>query len=114
MGKGKKKHSKKDELTEDILDIAALSVKKFRKVTREIGKLSVGQKVAGSMALLAAGLTYLAKKHGDEVAGEATATGATGDDEGVSAHKNRYEEGAEVEDSAEEALSKSRKARKSK
>ncbi len=63
MGKGNKKHSKKgkkDELSDDILDMAAMSVRKFRKVTKEINKLSVGQKVVGGVALAAAGLAYLA------------------------------------------------------
>jgi hypothetical protein len=61
MAKDKKKHSKKDKLSKDILDVATVSVKKFRKVTREISKLSMGQKVVGGVALLAVGLTYLAK-----------------------------------------------------
>lgn len=62
MGKDKKKHSKKgkDELSDDILDVAAMSVKKFRKVTKEISRLSTGQKVVGGVALAAAGLVYLA------------------------------------------------------
>lgn len=60
MGKGKKKHSKKDQVSEDMLGAAALSIKKFRKVTKEITKLSTGQKVVGGFALLAAGLTYWA------------------------------------------------------
>ena len=62
MGKNKKKHSKKDKVSEDILDAAALTLKKFRKVTREIGKLSTGQKIVGGLALAAAGLTYLASQ----------------------------------------------------
>ena len=62
MGKGKKKKSKKDELSADIMDVAAASVKKFRKVTKQIGKLSTGQKLVGGLALAAAGLTYLANK----------------------------------------------------
>ncbi len=65
MGKGKKKHSKQDQVADDILDLAAISVKKFRKVTRQVGKLSTAQKVVGSIALLAAGLTYLAKQDFD-------------------------------------------------
>lgn len=60
MGKGKKKHAKKDQVSEDMLGAAALSIKKFRKVTKEITKLSTGQKVVGGFALLAAGLTYWA------------------------------------------------------
>lgn len=68
MPKDKKKHSKKDELSGDILDMAALSIKKFRKVTKQIGKLSTGQKLVGGLALVAAGLTYLAKQQTDEPA----------------------------------------------
>jgi hypothetical protein len=62
MAKDKKKHSKKDDVSDDLLDVAALSIKKFRKVTKEIGKLSTGQKIVGGLALAAAGLTYLAKQ----------------------------------------------------
>lgn len=62
MPKDKKKHSKKDELSGDILDAANLTLKKFRKVTKQISKLSTGQKVVGGLALLAAGLTYLAQQ----------------------------------------------------
>ena len=60
MAKSKKKHSKKDQASANILDVAALSLKKFRKVTREIGKLSTGQKVVGGLALVAVGLAYMA------------------------------------------------------
>lgn len=76
MGKGKKKHSKKDEVAEDILDVAALSVKKFRKVTNEISKLSTGQKLVGGIALVAAGLAYLATQESD--ADKQPAAGAPG------------------------------------
>ena len=63
MGKDKKKkHAKKDQVSEDLLDAAVLSLKKFRKVTRQIGKLSTGQKVVGGLALAAAGLAYLAQR----------------------------------------------------
>ena len=44
-----------------MLDAAALSIKKFRKVTNQIQKLSTGQKIVGGIALLVAGLTYLSK-----------------------------------------------------
>ncbi|GAA4056052.1 hypothetical protein GCM10022409_49180 [Hymenobacter glaciei] len=60
MPKGKKKHSKKDRVSADVLDLAYASLKKFRKVSREIGKLSTGQKLVGGLALTAAGLAYLA------------------------------------------------------
>lgn len=62
MAKDKKKHSKKDDLSENLLDAAALSVRRFRKVTKELGKLSTGQKLVGGLALVAAGLTYLATR----------------------------------------------------
>ena len=71
MPKDKKKHSKKDELSGDILDVAHLSLKKFRKVTKEIGKLSTGQKLVGGLALLAAGLAYLAQQQAEETPGGA-------------------------------------------
>lgn len=65
MGKDKKKHSKKDQASADILDVAHLSLKKFRKVTKQIGKLSTGQKLVGGAALLAVGLTYLAQQQAE-------------------------------------------------
>jgi hypothetical protein len=82
MPKDKKKHSKKkDELSDDLLDMAALSLKKFRKVTKEIGKLSTGQKLVGGIALVAAGLTYLAQQQADAPAARPLAD----DDDGTSA-----------------------------
>ncbi|MDB5271357.1 MAG: hypothetical protein JWP58_4397 [Hymenobacter sp.] len=68
MGKDKKKHSKKDKDSEDILDTVAQSLKKFRKVTKEISRLSTGQKLVGGLALAAAGLVYLATRETDDVA----------------------------------------------
>ena len=69
MSKDKKQHSKKDAASADILDLAHASIKKFRKVTREIGKLSTGQKLVGGLALAAAGLAYLAARdNSDEAA----------------------------------------------
>jgi hypothetical protein len=74
MPKDKKKHSKKkDELSDDLLDMAALSLKKFRKVTKEISKLSTGQKLVGGIALVAAGLTYLAQQQTDGLTASAPA-----------------------------------------
>lgn len=117
MGKGKKKHSKKgkDELSDDILSVAAMSVKKFRKVTKEISKLSMGQKVVGGVALLAAGLTYLAANQqsgpATPIAGKLRAlVGWPAEpDEDTTAE----EVAAEPAD-ADEAPPKSRKPRKSK
>ncbi|TGE27435.1 hypothetical protein [Hymenobacter metallicola] len=57
-----KKKPKKNQQHDDLLGNAAKSLKKFRKVTRNVTKLTTGQKVVGGIALLAAGLTYLAKK----------------------------------------------------
>ncbi len=62
MANDKKKHSKKDKASKSLLDAAAVSLKKFRKVTKQLSKLSTGQKLVGGVALLAAGLTYLANK----------------------------------------------------
>lgn len=62
MAKNKKKHPKKDKASDDILDTAAQSLKKFRKVTKQISKLSTGQKLVGGLALAAAGLSYLARQ----------------------------------------------------
>lgn len=61
MGKHKKKHSKKDTISDDLLDAAALSIRNYRKVTNEIAKLSTGQKLVGGLVLLAAGYFYLDK-----------------------------------------------------
>ena len=66
MAKHKKKHSKKDAVSEGLLDATALSIRKFRKVTTEIGKLSLGQKLVGSAALLLAGYIYLDKFRDEE------------------------------------------------
>jgi hypothetical protein len=66
MGKGKKKGSKKvKQLEKDVLDVAAESVRKFRRVSKEIGKLSTTQKIFGGVGLLAAAITYLANKPAD-------------------------------------------------
>ena len=66
MAKDKKKDSKKDPVAENLLDVARTSLKKFRKVTREISRLSTGQKLVGGLALAAAGLAYLATLDSDE------------------------------------------------
>jgi hypothetical protein len=74
MGKHKKDKKKKskqiqDALPEDVLDAAVLSIKKFRKITNEISKLSLGQKMVGGLVLAAAGLIYLDQRKGDDGAG---------------------------------------------
>jgi hypothetical protein len=82
MAKDKKKHSKKDEVSDDLLDMAAMSIKKFRKVTKEIGKLSTGQKIVGGLALAAAGLTYLAKQPSATATKESSAAQSQTDTDG--------------------------------
>ena len=57
--KKKKKHAQLDQLADDPFSVAAQSIKKFRKVTNEIAKLSPGQKLAGGLVLVAAGFLYL-------------------------------------------------------
>lgn len=74
MSKDKKKKSKKDDSTGDVFETAALSIRKFRKVTREIGRLSTGQKLVGGLALVAGGLAYLALRPSEE--SDEPATGA--------------------------------------
>ncbi|SNC76191.1 hypothetical protein SAMN06265337_3260 [Hymenobacter gelipurpurascens] len=68
MSKHKKKHSKKAKavVPDDIFAAAAQSVKRFRKVTNEIAKLSLGQKLVGSLVLVAAGLIYLDQRKPDD------------------------------------------------
>ena len=66
MGKDKKKRSKKDKASNDMLEVAAQSLKKFRKVTKEIAKLSTGQKLVGGLAIAAASLAYLATRETDD------------------------------------------------
>ncbi|MCC2547376.1 hypothetical protein LJY25_13050 [Hymenobacter sp. BT175] len=61
MGKHKKKHSKKEELEDDLLDAAVVTIRKFRQISKEISKLSAGQKLFGGLGLLAAGYLYLTK-----------------------------------------------------
>ena len=69
----KKKHSKKDQTSANVLDLAQLTLKKFRKVTKEVGKLSTGQKLLGGVALAAAGLAYLAARDAEETPDTAAA-----------------------------------------
>ncbi|GAB3303124.1 hypothetical protein [Hymenobacter tenuis] len=67
MGKHKKKKHAKQvaaAVPDDVLDAAVLSIKKFRKVTNEIAKLSTGQKLVGGLVLAAAGLIYLDQRKG--------------------------------------------------
>lgn len=78
MPKDNKKNSKKGSKSNDLLDGAARSLKKFRRVTKHLTRLSTGQKLVGGVALLAAGLTYLAKS---QAAAEAPAPLVPGGDE---------------------------------
>ena len=65
MAKDKKNHSKRGKKPNSLLDAAAKSLKKFRRVARHVTKLSTGQKVVGGLALVAAGVTYLVSKQTD-------------------------------------------------
>lgn len=49
-----------------MLEVAAQSLKKFRKVTKEIVKLGTSQKLVGGLAIAAAGLAYLATRETDD------------------------------------------------
>jgi hypothetical protein len=77
MSKKKKKGANSGVDADDLLDMAALAVKRFRRVTKEIGKLSTGQKIVGGLALVAAGLTYLAQQDGDSAPAGDKASGPT-------------------------------------
>jgi hypothetical protein len=69
MGKNKKKKDRKkvkDAVPDDVLDAAAVSIRKFRKVTHELSKLSTGQKLLGSLVLVAAGLIYLDQRKDED------------------------------------------------
>ena len=71
MGKNKKKKIK--EVALHPLDAAADSLKKFRRVTKQIRKMSLGQKLLGGAALLAMALTYLAKYEDEQRTARASA-----------------------------------------
>ncbi|TGE21608.1 hypothetical protein E5K00_15120 [Hymenobacter aquaticus] len=60
-GKGNKK-AQKARQSAGWLDEAAGTLHAFRKATKSVRRLTTGQKVVGGLALLAAGLTYLAKR----------------------------------------------------
>ncbi|MBF9141807.1 hypothetical protein [Hymenobacter properus] len=107
MAKDKKKKHKKDDVSEDILDVAALSIKKFRKVTKEIGKLSTGQKLVGGIALVAAGLAYLAAQETDAASAAEAEDDASGPAHLLPSHSAQ-------EADAAPARHKSRKASKPK
>ena len=69
MGKHKKKKNSKkiaDAVPDDVLDAAVVSIRKFRKITNEIAKLSTGQKLVGGLVLAAAGYFYLDQRKGHD------------------------------------------------
>ncbi|MBD2723361.1 hypothetical protein [Hymenobacter armeniacus] len=109
MAKNKKKKHKKDDVSEDILDVATLSIRKFRKVTKEIGKLSTGQKLVGGIALVAAGLAYLASQE-EEGAGPERADEAT--PLKLHAHRPDADDETDADDYETEAPPKPHKHRK--
>ncbi|OWP61356.1 hypothetical protein CDA63_19860 [Hymenobacter amundsenii] len=55
----KKKHNRQEAVSDDLFSATAQSIRKFRQVTDEIAKLSTGQKLAGGLALVVAGVIYL-------------------------------------------------------
>ena len=96
MAKDKKKHSKKDKASEDVLDVAAASLKKFRKVTKEISRLSTGQKVVGGIALAAAGLVYLAASEATQSTDAKTPADSTDEDAPRKAASARHRKSAKA------------------
>lgn len=98
MSKGKKKDSKKGNQS-DLLDEAAVSLKKFRKVTKQLTKLTTGQKVVGGLALLAAGLTYLAKQQGETDAAVKATPGAEAAEAALATLTNESKEAESAEKS---------------
>ncbi|GAC1383895.1 MAG: hypothetical protein NVS3B25_30860 [Hymenobacter sp.] len=62
MGKGPKKRPPKAALSAGLLDVAAVTLKKFRRVTKQVRHLSTTHKVFGGMALLGVGLAYLVSR----------------------------------------------------
>lgn len=69
MAKHKKKQSKKDSVADNFLDVTAVSIKKYRKMTNELAKLSTKQKLVGGLALLTAGFFYFTKTKSDNSQG---------------------------------------------
>ncbi|UOG75257.1 hypothetical protein MTX78_01355 [Hymenobacter tibetensis] len=109
MSKGKKKDSKKGNQSNDLLDEAAVSLKKFRKVTKQLTKLTTGQKVVGGLALLAAGLTYLAKQQGETDAAVKTTPGAEAAEAALATLTNEHRE-SEPEQKGPDPIRKPAKA----
>jgi hypothetical protein len=111
MSKGKKKDSKKGNQSNDLLDEAAVSLKKFRKVTKQLTKLTTGQKVVGGLALLAAGLTYLAKQQGETDAAVKATPGAEAAEAALATLTNEHRESAsEPEQKSPDPIRKPAKA----
>ena len=73
MGTGTKKSPGGTTLSAGLPDAAAGTLKKLRRVTKQVRRLSTTHKVLGSMALLDAGLAYLVNR-------PTAAKGAGGDD----------------------------------
>lgn len=61
MGKNKPKGSKKSKVTLDLLNSATDGLRKFRRFTKQVSKLSTTQKVVGGLAVLAAGYALITK-----------------------------------------------------
>ena len=109
----KNKHSKKDDISENILDVATVALKKYRKVTKEISKLSTGQKIAAGIALAAAGLAYLAATEGSD--GQPSEEPGAGKSAAREASKESSKAGDDAETETEPAASRrNRKGAKTK
>jgi hypothetical protein len=59
MSKANKKQLKKRAFAPELLGQAAHSLRKFRRVTKQVSRLSTAQKLLGGLALVAASVAYL-------------------------------------------------------
>lgn len=59
MSKNKPKGSKKSKVSDDLLDAATVGLQKFRRLAKQVNKLSTTQKVVGGLAVLAAGYAFV-------------------------------------------------------
>ena len=101
MAKDKKNRSKQGKKPSSLLDAAATSLKKFRRVARHVTKLSTGQKVVGGLALVAAGVTYLVNKQTDADSTAATMpNAAAAEASSASSASLASEDGYEAEEPA--------------
>ena len=74
MSKSKRKGFKNSKPASELLDSAALGLKKFRRFAKQVKKLSTSQKVVGGLALLAAGYAFISNSTQGGGAAEALAS----------------------------------------